>query len=174
MIFYQIKICVFWLQQFLICLRKRKYWFQHSIALNVCIFVFSHEKTYSNLFILRRSTSIQNSLFSRRLVQLHHPPNNFRRPMFLNGWRYVIIMHRVEISFNGVMCLLNFIKWFQLVQYLLWSSSRQTKRHNVNLISLSFLFKESGLISHSMLAAQTKVLLLLSFYWIQLKLFNDS
>jgi hypothetical protein len=99
-----------------------------------------------NLFILWRSISIQNCMFPRWLVQVLHPSQKFERPPFWNGWRYGIKEYGVEVTFNGMTSLLNFIKIYQLVQKLLWGhTDRRTDRQTGDLISLTFLFKESRL-----------------------------
>jgi hypothetical protein len=78
------------------------------------------------LFILLRSISIQNFMVLRWLVQVLHPPQKFERPPFWNSWRYGIKKYGVEVTFNGVTSLLNFIKIYQLVQKLLGGTHRQT------------------------------------------------
>jgi hypothetical protein len=93
------------------------------------------------LFILWRSVSIQNFMIPRWLVQVLHPPQKFERPPFWNAWRYGIKKYGVEVTFNGMTSLLNFIKIYQLVQKLLGGTHRQT----ADLISLTFPFKESRL-----------------------------
>jgi hypothetical protein len=78
------------------------------------------------------------------LVQVFHPPHKFERPPFLNAWRYGIRKYGVEVTFNGMTSLLNFIKIYRLVQTLLGGGD--TDRQTGDLISLTFLFKESRLI----------------------------
>jgi hypothetical protein len=56
---------------------------------------------------------------------------------------YGIKKNGVEVNFNGMTALLNFIKIYQLVQKLLGGT--QTDRETGDLISLTFLFKESRL-----------------------------
>jgi hypothetical protein len=56
-------------------------------------------------------------------------------------WRCGIKNYGVEVTFNGMTSLLNFIKIYHLVQKLLGGTDRQTGDH----ISLTFLFKESRL-----------------------------
>jgi hypothetical protein len=77
----------------------------------------------------------------RWLVQVLQPPQKFERPPFWNGWRYGIKKYGVEVTFNGMTSLLNFIKIYQLVQKLLGGTDRQTG----DLTSLTFVFKESRL-----------------------------
>jgi hypothetical protein len=77
----------------------------------------------------------------RWLVQVLHPPQKFERPPFWNAWRYGINKYGVEVIINGMTSLLNFIIIYQLVQKLLGGTHRQTG----DLISLTFLFKESRL-----------------------------
>jgi hypothetical protein len=43
------------------------------------------------------------------LVEFLHPPQKSERPQFLNGWRYGIKKYGVEITFNDMTFLLNFI-----------------------------------------------------------------
>jgi hypothetical protein len=77
----------------------------------------------------------------RWLVQVLHPPQKFERPPFCNGWSYGIKKYDVEVIFNGMTSLLNFIKIYQLVQKLLGGDT-QTDRQDGDLISLtSFLRK---------------------------------
>jgi hypothetical protein len=54
-------------------------------------------------------------------------------------------MYGVEVTFNGMTSLLNFIIIYQLVQKLLGGTHRQTD----DLINITFLFKESRLKSRS-------------------------
>jgi hypothetical protein len=54
-------------------------------------------------------------------------------------------MYDVEVTFNDMISLLNFIKIYQLVQTLLGGTHRQTDRQTGDLMSLTFLFKESKL-----------------------------
>jgi hypothetical protein len=86
------------------------------------------------------------------LVQVLHPPQKFERPPFCNGWRYGIKKYGIEVIFNGMTSLLNYITIYQLVQKLLgWDTQtdrrtdRQTYRQTGDLTSLTFLFKESRL-----------------------------
>jgi hypothetical protein len=87
----------------------------------------------------------------RWLVQVLNPPQKFERSPFWNGWRYRIRKHGIEVIFNGMTSLLNFIKIYQLVQKLLGGTYRQTNgqtgRQTGDLISLTFLFEESRLIT---------------------------
>jgi hypothetical protein len=80
------------------------------------------------LFVLWRSTSIQNFMVPCWLVQVLHPPQTFERPPFWNGWRYGIKKYSVEVTFNGMTSLLNYIKIYQFVQKLLGGTHRQTDR----------------------------------------------
>jgi hypothetical protein len=72
---------------------------------------------------------------------------------FWNGWSYGIKKYGVEVTFNGMTSLPNFIKIYQLVQKLLGGThrqtdrqtDRQTNRQTGDLISLTFLVKESML-----------------------------
>jgi hypothetical protein len=75
----------------------------------------------------------------RWLVEVSHPPQKFERPPFWYAWRYGINKYGVEVTFNGITSVLNFIKIYQLVQKLLGGTLRQTG----DLISLTSLFKES-------------------------------
>jgi hypothetical protein len=47
------------------------------------------------------------------------PPQEFERPIFWNRWRYRIKNVGVEVIFNGMTSLLNFMKIYQLVQNVL-------------------------------------------------------
>jgi hypothetical protein len=69
--------------------------------------------------LIKRSISIQNFMFPRWLMQVLHPSQKFERPPFWNGSRYGIKEYGVEVIFNGMTSLLNFIKIYQLVQKLL-------------------------------------------------------
>jgi hypothetical protein len=80
----------------------------------------------------------------RWLVKVLHPPQKFVRPPFWNSWRYGIEKYGVEVIFNRMTSLLNFIKIYQLVQKLLGGDT-QTDRQTGDIISLTFLFKESRL-----------------------------
>jgi hypothetical protein len=75
------------------------------------------------LSILWRSISIQNSMVPRWLIQVLHPPQKFERPLFWNAWRYRIKMYGVEVTFNDMTSILNFIKIYQLVKKLLGGQS---------------------------------------------------
>jgi hypothetical protein len=56
-------------------------------------------------------------------------------------------MYGIEVTFNGMISLLNFIKIYQLVKKLLGGGThRQTDRQTGDLISFTFLLKESRLI----------------------------
>jgi hypothetical protein len=77
----------------------------------------------------------------RWVVQILHPPQKFERPPFCNGWRYGIKKYGVEVIFNGMTSLPNFIKIYQLVQTLLGGTHRQ----DGDLVSLTFLIKENRL-----------------------------
>jgi len=48
-----------------------------------------------------------------------NPPQKFERPPFWNGCSYGIKNYGVEVTFNGMTSLLNFIKIYQLVQKLI-------------------------------------------------------
>jgi hypothetical protein len=75
------------------------------------------------------------------LVQVLHTPQKFERPPFWNDWRYGIKNYGVEVTFN---CMT------QLVQKLLGGdtqTNRHTDRQTGDLISLTFLFKESRIKS---------------------------
>jgi hypothetical protein len=60
---------------------------------------------------------------------------------------YEIKKYGMEVTFNGMTSLPNFIKIYQLVQKLLGGGDTdgQTDRQDGDLISLTFLFKESRL-----------------------------
>jgi hypothetical protein len=89
-------------------------------------FVFDKKWSYQKLFILWRCISVQNVMVPRWLVQVLHLPQKFERPSFWNGWRYGIKKYGVEVTFNGMTSLLNFIKIYGLVQKLLGGTHRQT------------------------------------------------
>jgi hypothetical protein len=55
----------------------------------------------------------------------------------------MIKKYGVEVTFNGMTSMLNLIKIYQLVQKLLGGG--HTDRQDGDLISLTFLFKESWL-----------------------------
>jgi hypothetical protein len=57
---------------------------------------------------------------------------------------YGIKKFRVEVIFNDMISLPNFIQIYQLVQKLLGGTHRQTDRQTGDLINLTFLFKESS------------------------------
>jgi hypothetical protein len=97
------------------------------------------------LFILWRSISIQNFTVPCWLVQVLHPPQKSERPPYWNAWRYEIKKYGVEVTFNGMTSLLNFIKIYQFVQKLLGGTHKHTDRQAGDLKSLTFLFKESRL-----------------------------
>jgi hypothetical protein len=56
----------------------------------------------------------------------------FERPLFWNGWSYRIKNYGIEVTFNGITPLLNFIKIYQLIQ------SSMGDREDGDLISLYF------------------------------------
>jgi hypothetical protein len=64
----------------------------------------------------------------RWLVQVLHPPQKFERPPFWNDLRYGITRYGVEVIFNSINSLLNFLKIYQLVQKLLGGTHRRTDR----------------------------------------------
>jgi hypothetical protein len=78
-------------------------------------------------------------------VQVLHPPQKFKRPPFWNGWSYGIKKYGVEVTFNGMTSLLNFIKNIPIGSKVIRGTHRQTDRQTGDLISLTFLFKESTL-----------------------------
>jgi hypothetical protein len=61
-------------------------------------------------------------------MQVLHPPQKFERPPFWNGWRHGIKKYGVEVTFNGMTPLPNFIKIYQLVQKLLGGAHRRKDR----------------------------------------------
>jgi hypothetical protein len=77
----------------------------------------------------------------RLLVQVLHPPQKFERPPFWNGCSYGIKNYGVEVTFNGMTSLLNFIKIYQLVQKFM--GSRHT-RQDGDLISLHVSFRKES------------------------------
>jgi hypothetical protein len=52
-------------------------------------------------------------------VQVLHPPQKFESPPFWNGWIHGITNYGVEVTFNDMTSLPNFIKIYQLVQKLM-------------------------------------------------------
>jgi hypothetical protein len=108
-------------------------------------FLFLTKMVLLKVVLIWRSISIQNFMFPSWLVQVLHPPQKFERPPFWNGWRYGIRKYSVEVTFNDMTSLLNFTKIYQLVQKLLGGGHRQTDRQTGDLISLTFLCKESRL-----------------------------
>jgi hypothetical protein len=121
--------------------------FNIQTAAMFVFFVFNKKWHHYKLFILRRYISIQNCMVPRWLVQVLHSPQKFERPPFWNGWKYGIKKYGVEVTFNGMTSLLNFIKVYQLVQKLLGGDTQtedgRTDRQTGDLINLTFLFKES-------------------------------
>jgi hypothetical protein len=77
------------------------------------VFLFFSQK----FFNLRRSVSIQNFMVPFLLVQVLHPSQKSEcLPSWNNGWSYGIEKYVVEITFNGMTSLLNFMKstnWFK-------------------------------------------------------------
>jgi hypothetical protein len=66
-------------------------------------------------------------MFPRWLMQVLHPPQKFERPPFWNAWWYRIRKCVVEVTFNDMTSLLNFIRIYWLVQILLCGDTdRQT------------------------------------------------
>jgi hypothetical protein len=50
------------------------------------------------------------------MVQVFHPPQEYDRPPFWDGCSYGIKNYGVEVTFNGMASILNFIKstiWFE-------------------------------------------------------------
>jgi hypothetical protein len=76
-------------------------------------------------------------------VQVLHPPQKLEHPPFLNGSIYRIKNYGVEVTFNGITSVLNFIQIYQLAQKLI--GERETHRQDDDLLSLHFSFgKEVG------------------------------
>jgi uncharacterized Zn-finger protein len=50
----------------------------------------------------------------------------FERPPFWNGWSYGIKKYGVEVTFNGMTSILNFIRMYHLFQKLLGGTHKQT------------------------------------------------
>jgi hypothetical protein len=98
--------------------------FNIQTAAMFVFFCFWQKWSYEKLFILWREISIQNFMAPRWLMQVLHPPQKFERPPFWNGWRYGIKKYGIEVSFNGMTSLLNFIKIYLLVQKLLGGTHR--------------------------------------------------
>jgi hypothetical protein len=121
--------------------------FNIQMAAMFVFFCFWQKWYHLKLFILWRSISIHNFMVPRWLVQVLHPPQKFERLPFWSAWRYEIKKYGVEVTFNGMTSLLNFIKIYQLVQKLLGGGATdgQTDRQTGDLISLTFLFEETRL-----------------------------
>jgi hypothetical protein len=124
--------------------------FNTQLAIMFVFFVFDKNGLIKSCSSFE-DISEKKILFPRWLVQVLHPSQKFERPPFWNGWRYGIKKFGVEVTFNGMTSLLNFIKIYQLVQTLLGGggTDRQTGRQIDgqigDLISLTFLCKESRL-----------------------------
>jgi hypothetical protein len=57
-----------------------------------------------------------NIFFSYRPVQVFPPSQKSEWPLFLNGWNFGIKNYGIEVTFNDMISLLNFIKiycWFR-------------------------------------------------------------
>jgi hypothetical protein len=61
----------------------------------------------------------------------------FEHLPFRNGYSYSIKNYGIDVTFNDMTSLLNFIKIFQLVQKLMWGTDRHTDRM---VISLAYIF----------------------------------
>jgi hypothetical protein len=118
--------------------------------------------------MLWRSISIQNFMAPRSLVHIFHPPQEFERPSFWNGWSYGTKKYGVEVTFDDMNSLLNFIKIYQPVKKLIRG---QTHRQEGDLISLRFSFrKESRLKMHLIyfllyIERRGRILWISAFYW---------
>jgi hypothetical protein len=78
---------------------------------------------------LRRSIIIQNLMVSRWLVQILHSLQKFECLPFWNFLSYGIKIYGVEVIFNGMTSLQNFIKITSFVYNLLWGGAHiQTDR----------------------------------------------
>jgi hypothetical protein len=99
--------------------------FNIQTAAMFVFFCFWQKWSHQMLFILWRSINIQNFMVPHWLVQVLHPSQKFERPPFWNGWRYGIKRYGVKVAFNGMTSLLNFIKIYQLAQWLVcgWRST---------------------------------------------------
>jgi hypothetical protein len=93
--------------------------FNIQTAAMFVFFVFWQKWSYWKLFILWRSISIEHFMVPRWQVQVLYPSQKFEHSPFWSGWRYGIKKYGVEVTFNGISSLLNFIKIYQLVQKLL-------------------------------------------------------
>jgi hypothetical protein len=82
---------------------------------------------------------LPNVIVQAWLVQVLHPPQKFETSQFKNGWKYIIKNYGVEVIFNGVICLLNIMKIYHLIQKLL-VEDKQTNRL-VKLSGLPFHFE---------------------------------
>jgi hypothetical protein len=79
--------------------------------------------------------SVYKISWSHVEVKILHPPQKFKHPPFWNSWSYGTKKYGVEVTFNGMTSLLNFIKIYQLVQTLLGGHThRQTDRQTDRLV----------------------------------------
>jgi hypothetical protein len=63
----------------------------------------------------------------------------FRSPPFWNCGSYMIKNFGIEVTFNGITSVLNFIKIFQLVQRLMEGGGGQTHRMVISFTYISLL-----------------------------------
>jgi hypothetical protein len=89
----------------------------------------------------------------RWVVQDLQSLQKFERPQFWNGCSYGINNYGLEVIFNGVVSLLNFIKTYQLVQKLTWGDTHtHTHTHARarvgDLIILHFSFRKGSTLKN--------------------------
>jgi hypothetical protein len=85
---------------------------------------------------LLKSVTAENAMVPHWLVQVLHPTQKFECLLLWNDWSYRIKMYDFEVTFNMTF-LPNFVICSKVVM--------GTQTENCDLISLSFLFKESRL-----------------------------
>jgi hypothetical protein len=95
----------------------------------------------SSLIIEAQTVSemLGNFIVQCWMVEILHPPRKFERQLFCKGLCYGIKSCGIEVNFNGMTRLLNFIKMYRWYKFC---RDRQTQRHDReegDLISLLFL-----------------------------------
>jgi hypothetical protein len=99
------------------------------------------------VFILSRSTSIQNFIVQCWLVKCLHPSQQFKRSTLWNGWSYRIKTCSVEGNFSCMTPLLSFIIIYQLVPKLIAGTFTQTEwwYHKLMFFIQEGKYAENGL-----------------------------
>jgi hypothetical protein len=103
-----------------------------------------------NLFILWISILVQNAMDPRWLVQVLHPPQKYERSLFWNGCSKGVRNYGVEFIFNGITCLLNFIKVYQLVQTLIGRTDTEIQTDRM-VTPVAYSFPEGIKVSQNTL-----------------------